>query len=26
MAKLILVYQGAGERYGKSGILSGDHS
>src|SRR6185295_19691570 len=26
MAELIPMYQGAGERYGKSGILSGDHS
>jgi hypothetical protein len=26
MAEVILMYQGAGERYGKSGILSGDHS
>lgn len=26
MAELILVHQGAGERYGKSGMLSRDHS
>ena len=26
MAKSILMHQGAGERHGKSGMLSGDHS
>ena len=26
MAELVLMLQGAGERYGKSGILSSDHS
>jgi hypothetical protein len=26
MAEVILMYQGAGERHGKSGMLSGDHS
>ena len=26
MAELILMHQGAGERHGKSGMLSGDHS
>jgi hypothetical protein len=26
MAEVILVQQGTGERHGKSGIFSGDHS
>ena len=26
MAELVLMHQGAGERHGKSGVFSGDHS